>query len=78
MKIQVVGPGCPRCRTTHQNVIDACSALQLPADVSHVTDINEFAGLGVMATPAVLVDGKIVVSGRVPAVAELKGLLKPG
>ena len=77
MKIQVVGPGCIRCQNTYQNVINACAELQLPADVSHVTDIREFAKLGVMITPAVVVDGKIVASGTIPTVAELKKILKP-
>jgi small redox-active disulfide protein 2 len=76
MKIQIVGPGCGRCQTTERNVINACAELDLAADISHVTDVREFAKLGVMMTPAVLVDGKIVSSGKVPTVAELEQLLK--
>jgi len=72
MKIQVCGPGCKRCMTTEQNVIDACAALNLAADVSHVFEVMEFMKLGVMTTPAVLVDGQIVVSGKIPTVEELK------
>ena len=77
MKIQVAGPGCARCQATEKNVINACAELELGADISHVTDMKEIVKLGVMSTPAVLVDGKIVVSGRVPTVAELKTML-PG
>ena len=77
MKIQVVGPGCPRCQTTEKNVFNACAELDLAADIVHVRNVSEFAKLGVMMTPAVLVDGKIVVSGKVPTVAELKQLLRP-
>jgi len=77
MKIQVAGPGCGRCQATERNVINACAELELAADVSHVYDPREYAALGVRVTPAVLVDGKIVVSGRVPTVEELKSLLKP-
>lgn len=72
MKIQVAGPGCPRCQTTEKNVFNACAELNLAADISHIYDVKEFARLGVRFTPAVLVDGKIVVSGRVPTVGELK------
>jgi len=72
MKIQVAGPGCARCHATEKNVIDACAALDLAADVSHVFDVLEFRKLGVRVTPAVLVDGKIVVSGKIPTVEELK------
>ena len=75
MKIQIAGPGCPRCQTTEKNVINACAQLDLAIDVSHIYDVKEFVKLGVMSTPAVIVDGKIVMSGRVPTVGELKAIL---
>lgn len=75
MKIQVAGPGCPRCQTTEKNVINACSELGLASDISHVYDVKEYARLGVRITPAVIVDGKIVTSGKVPTVEELKKVL---
>lgn len=75
MKIQVAGPGCARCHATEKNVIDACSQLNLAADISHIFDVKEFVKLGVMMTPAVIVDGKIVVSGKAPTVEELKKIL---
>jgi len=76
MKIQIVGPGCLRCETTEKNVFNACAELGLAADIEHVRDVREFAGLGVWTTPAVVVDGKVVISGRVPTVAELKQFLR--
>ncbi len=72
MKIQVAGPGCPRCQMTEKNVFDACAELNLAADISHITDRKQIQELGVWTTPAVIVDGKIVVSGRIPSVPELK------
>jgi small redox-active disulfide protein 2 len=75
MKIQVVGPGCPRCQETEKNVREACSQLNLAADISHVFDMKEIARLGVIFTPAVIVDGKIFVSGKLPTVEELKKFL---
>ncbi len=75
MKIQIAGSGCAKCKAAEGNVKSACAELNLPADISHVYDARETAKLGVMLTPAVLVDGKIVISGRVPTVEELKGLL---
>ncbi|MCX7765118.1 MAG: thioredoxin family protein [Candidatus Sumerlaeia bacterium] len=77
MKIQVVGAGCPRCQQTEKNVINACAELNLSADISHIYDVKEFAKLGVRITPAVIVDGKVVVSGKVPTVEELKKILSP-
>lgn len=75
MKIQIAGPGCPRCQATEKNVFEACAQLDLAADISHVYDMKEIAKLGVMFTPAVIVDGKIVISGKLPTVEELKKLL---
>lgn len=76
MKIQIAGPGCARCQATERNVINACAELGLAADVSHIYDPREYAALGVRVTPAVIVDGKIVVSGRAPTVEELKAILR--
>ena len=75
MKIQVAGPGCSRCQTTETNVFNACAELDLAADISHVYDVRQFAALGVRLTPAVIIDGKVAMEGRVPTVAELKTLL---
>ena len=75
MKIQVAGPGCSRCQTTVRNAKNACAELNLAADISHIHDVKEFAKLGVMFTPAVIVDGKIVSSGKVLTVQELKAIL---
>ncbi len=75
MKIQVAGPGCPRCQATEKNVTEAVRQLNLAAEVSHVYDVREYAKLGVGLTPAVVVDGKIAVCGKVPTVEELKQLL---
>jgi small redox-active disulfide protein 2 len=75
MKIQIAGPGCPNCQTTERNVIDACAELDFAADVSHVTNMADILDLGVMRTPAVVIDGEVVISGRVPTVSELKNML---
>jgi len=75
MKIQIAGPGCPRCQATEKNVMNACSELNLAADISHIYDIKEYAKLGVRMTPAVIVDGKVIISGKIPTVEELKKVL---
>lgn len=75
MKIQVAGPGCPNCQTTEKNVFNACAELNLPANISHVFNVAEYLSLGVTRTPAVLVDGEIVIDGRVPTVPELVDIL---
>ncbi len=75
MLIQVCGPGCARCVATERNVIEACAELDLASEVTHVYDVKEFMKMGVMMTPAVVVDGKIVCSGKIPSVDELKKIL---
>jgi small redox-active disulfide protein 2 len=72
VKIQVAGPGCLKCRETEKNVREACAQLNLDAEITHVYDIKEIAKLGVLFTPAVIIDGKMVVSGKLPSVEELK------
>ena len=76
MKIQIAGPGCPNCQTTERNVVNACAELDFAADISHVTNIADILELGVMRTPAVVIEGEVAVSGRVPAVSELKKILE--
>lgn len=72
MKIIIAGPGCPKCQVTEKNVREACSQMNILAEITHVTDFKEIGKLGVMLTPAVLIDGKVVTSGRVPEVDEVK------
>ncbi len=75
MKIQIAGPGCARCQATEKVVNEVVNGLNMQAEIEHVYDIREYSRLGVRLTPAVLVDGKIVFSGRVPTVDELKKAL---
>jgi len=75
VKIQIAGPGCPRCESTTKNVFNACAELDIAADISHVYDIREYPKMGVRITPAVLINGEIVVSGKVPTVKELKKII---
>lgn len=76
MKVQIAGPGCPKCQTTEKTVRNALAELNMDADLSHVTDYKEMAQLGVRLTPAIVIDGKIALSGRVPTPDEAKKLLE--
>ena len=75
MKIQIAGPGCGRCQATEKVVHEVLQELSMPAVVEHVYDIRDYSKLGVTLSPAVLIDGKIVFSGRVPTADELKKFL---
>ena len=75
MKIEVVGPGCFRCVETERNVNEAVKQLGIDAEVTHIYDIGEMIKRGVMFTPAIIVDGQIKTSGRIPTVGEIKRIL---
>ncbi len=74
--IKVYGPGCRRCETVADMMQDAASALGIEAKVEKVTDPREIAIAGVMSTPGISVDGKLVHAGGLPDAARLKGWLK--
>ncbi len=76
MKIQVAGPGCMRCEETLKNVINACAELDFAAEIEPIHDVATFSKMGVMITPAVIIDGKIVKSGVIPSIAELKSIIQ--
>jgi len=76
MKIEVLGPGCPRCIKTEENVKRAVKELNIEAEVIHVSDIKRFMEYKIMMTPAIVVDGEVKVSGTVPTVEEVKGFLQ--
>ena len=75
MKIEILGTGCPKCETLAKNVEAAVRELGIDVEIAKVTDIVEIANRGVMMTPALSVDGDIVLVGNVATVEELKGLL---
>jgi small redox-active disulfide protein 2 len=75
MKIEVLGTGCAKCNLLEQNARSAADKLGVAYVLEHVRDIREFAKRGVMFTPALAVDGKVVVAGRVPPEGELMRLL---
>lgn len=71
MEIKVCGPGCAKCHEAERIVKEVLSETGIIAEVTKVSDFNEIAGLGVFATPAVLIDGQIKCSGRTPGKKEV-------
>jgi len=72
MEIKVLGPGCAKCKKAEALVKEVVSETGIAADVQKVTDLMEIAGYGVFATPAVVVDGEVKCSGKVPKKDEIK------
>ena len=75
MEIKVLGPGCPKCKKLNQLVDQVIVENNLNANVIKVEDIMEIMNSGVASTPALIVDGNVVLKGRVPSKDELIKLL---
>ena len=75
MKIQILGPGCPKCKALEQNVREALARLAVEAEVEKVTDIDRMMDMGVMMTPALVLDGVVLSVGRVLSSVQIAELL---
>jgi len=74
--IKILGAGCMRCQKLAEDTRRAASELGLECQIEKITDIMEITRYGVMMTPALVVDNKVVLAGKTPSVNELKELLK--
>lgn len=75
MKFTIYGSGCAKCKQLTANAEDAGSAKGLEYEIEKVTDTNAIIDAGIMRTPALAIDGEIVVEGKVATVEEIQGLL---
>jgi len=76
MKIKILGSGCPNCKVLEANAKKAVEELKIKASIGKVTDIAKIMEYGVMSTPALVVNEKVVSYGRVLSPEEIKKLLK--
>ena len=76
MKIEVLGSGCPKCRKLEAMVKEAVAKHNIETEVTHVYDLNKIVEYGVMVTPALVVDGKLKISGKLPSEKELLEALR--
>lgn len=75
IRIQILGTGCPKCKKLAENVQTATKDAGIECEIVKVTDINEIMKFGVMMTPALAIDGKVKVVGKVPSPDEIKNML---
>ena len=73
--IEVLGPGCSRCKETFRIVSEVVSEAGLSCPVLKVEDVNRMVDLGLLATPGIAVDGKVVIFGRIPRADEVRKVL---
>jgi small redox-active disulfide protein 2 len=75
MNIKVLGPGCAKCKTLEKITRDAVAETGVTAEIEKVEDIYKIMAFGVMSTPALVINQKVVLSGRIPSIAEIKELI---
>jgi len=76
MKIEILGSGCPKCQKLEAMVKGAVAKHGIKGEVSHIYDVDKIVEYGVMMTPALVIDGKVKLAGRLPSENELLSLLK--
>ncbi|MBL7132716.1 MAG: TM0996/MTH895 family glutaredoxin-like protein [Phycisphaerae bacterium] len=74
-KLQILGPGCPKCKALAENAEAAAKALGIEYTLEKITEINEIMKFGVMMTPALAVDGVVKVVGKVPGPEAIRDML---
>ena len=75
-RVKVLGSGCAKCNALEANARAALQSLGMDASIEHVTDFAQIASYGVMATPALVVDGKVVSSGKLLKAEEIAAILQ--
>ena len=76
LEVKVLGPGCSRCNQLEQDIMAVMNEMDLAGNIEHVTDINAISEYGVMGTPALILNGKVMAVGSVPPRAKLKTWLQ--
>ena len=74
-QLLILGSGCSRCTRLYEVTEQAAKEAGVAYEMNKVTDLKQIMALGVMATPALVVDGNLKVAGRVPSVEEIKRML---
>jgi small redox-active disulfide protein 2 len=75
MEVKVLGMGCPKCKEVEKRAVNVLAELGLTADVEKITDIKKIMEYGIMATPGLVINGKVKCSGRIPRPEQIKAWL---
>lgn len=71
LTITVLGPGCPNCNKVEEIIKTAVSTMGIETQIEKITDTNEIVEYGVLSTPGLVINGKVVCSGRIPSQVEV-------
>ena len=77
MDIKVIGAGCDKCGKLYTNTLEALSELGVEVPVEKVEGLMEIVSLGVMSSPSLMVNGKLLIAGRIASKGEIVDLLRP-
>ena len=72
MKIEILGMGCPKCKILYENAQTAVKEAGVEAEVIKVEDMDKITGYGVMMTPALVIDGEVKTTGKIPSAEDIK------
>jgi len=75
-EIKILGTGCPRCKRLERLVMEVCQKNGITASINKVKDLDKIMDYGVMVTPSLVVNGKVVAAGRIPKAEEIVGWLE--
>jgi len=75
-KLQVLGPGCPKCEQLAKQTEEAAKALGVDYELEKIKDLNQMMAMGVFMTPALVVNGEVKVVGKVPSLDEIKKMIE--
>ncbi len=75
MKIEILGMGCATCNKLEDTVRQAIKETGIDAQVDHITDIKKIMAYGVMITPAMVIDGKVMAAGKLPSLEDIKKMI---
>jgi small redox-active disulfide protein 2 len=76
MDIKILGPGCPRCEDLMKRTINVLAELNIAANVEKVADIKQIVAYGIMATPALVINGKVKCAGRIPPIEDIRAWIQ--
>lgn len=76
MEIKILGTGCPKCKQLEQNINEAIKDINMEVIVTKIDEIDKIINYGVIRTPGLVINEKVVLSGRVPSINEIKEIIK--
>jgi small redox-active disulfide protein 2 len=75
MKVEILGTGCTKCDKLEEMVKIAVQESGINADIIHIKDMKKIVAYGVLATPALVIDGQVKTSGKIPPLEEIKKMI---